>query len=144
MARYFNQSRPVFLGLASLALVFAGSVAIAAPGVAGLGGMRTGLASWYGKRFEHRLMANGCRFQRHALSAASRTLPIGAWIRITNRRNHRSLTVEITDRGPYVAGRIVDVSEAVAEYLDMLSAGIVVVSIEPIHGLDHSCRRSSI
>jgi rare lipoprotein A len=75
-------------------------------------------------------MSNGCVFRADRLTAASRVLPIGAWVRVTSRRNRRSVVVEITDRGPYVAGRVLDLSRAAAERLDMVAAGIVLVSIE--------------
>ena len=117
-----------------------GGMASAAPGASGLGGLRSGIASWYGARHEGLMMANGCRFHAARLSAASPTLPIGAWVRVQNRRNHRSLTVQITDRGPYVGGRVLDLSRAAAVELDMIAAGIVMVSIEPVSGLPVGCR----
>jgi rare lipoprotein A len=80
-------------------------------------------------------MANGCAFRADRLTAASRVLPIGAWVRVTSRRNRRSVVVEITDRGPFVPGRVLDLSRAAAEALDMVAAGIVAVSIEPVSGL---------
>jgi rare lipoprotein A len=112
----------------ALALVFAWSVARAAPGVAGMEHVRSGLASWYSLP-GHR-MANGCRFHVDHLSAASRTLALGSWAKV--RRGHRSVLVEITDRGPYTGGRVLDLSRAAAAQLDMIAAGIVMVSIEPI------------
>jgi rare lipoprotein A len=87
-----------------------------------------GLASWYGAYHEGRLTASGCIFHADHLSAASRSLPIGAWVRV--RRAHRSVVVQIEDRGPYVAGRILDLSRAAAERLDAISAGVVLVSLE--------------
>jgi rare lipoprotein A len=135
-------NHPVLIAFMAAALfVGGGGMAHAAPGIAGMGHVRSGLASWYGARHEGRLMANGCRFHAARLTAASRVLPIGAWVRVTNRRNHRSLTVEVTDRGPYVGGRVLDLSRAAAERLDMLAAGIVMVSIEPVSGLPVGCRR---
>lgn len=118
--------------VAVLALVLARGVADAAPGVAGVAHIRvSGLASWYGRWHQGRRMSNGCPFHAERLSAASRTLPIGAWVRV--RRGKRSVVVEITDRGPYVAGRILDLSRAAAEALDMVAAGVVRVSIEPLN-----------
>jgi rare lipoprotein A len=88
-------------------------------------------------------MANGCPFHAERLSAASRTLPIGSWVRV--RRGKRSVVVEITDRGPYVPGRIIDMSRAAAEALDMVAAGVVMVSIEPLSvRLPVGCRSLSI
>jgi rare lipoprotein A len=122
----------VAVAVAVLALVLARGVADAAPGVAGMAHLRlSGLASWYGQWHQGRLMANGRPFASECLTAASRTLPIGAWVRV--RRGKRSVVVEITDRGPYVAGRILDLSRAAAEALDMIAAGVVMVSIEPLN-----------
>lgn len=77
-------------------------------------------------------MANGCVFRAARLTAASRTLPLGSVVRVTRLHPPRSVVVEITDRGPYVPGRIIDMSRAAAVALDMLAVGIVAVSVEPI------------
>lgn len=77
-------------------------------------------------------MANGCIFRAARLTAASRTLPLGSVVRVTRLHPPRSVVVEITDRGPYVGGRVLDLSRAAAEALDMIAAGIVMVSIEPL------------
>jgi rare lipoprotein A len=114
----------VAIGLA-IALVVAPSMARAAPGVAGLG-------SWYGPRFEGRITASGCPFRSERLTAASRTIPIGAWVRVRNPRNRRSVIVQITDRGPFVRGRILDLSRGAAERLDMIAAGVVMMDLEVI------------
>jgi rare lipoprotein A len=129
--------RIVGLVMAS-AVALVGSVAYAAP-------LGTGVASWYGAQFKGHRMANGCGFDPARLTAASRVLPIGSWVRITNKRNHRSLVVQITDRGPYVGGRIVDVSQAVAQRLDMLAAGLVMVTIErlDVAPRTYACRAQS-
>lgn len=75
-------------------------------------------------------MANGCRFRRKALSAASSHLPLGAWVRLRNRRNGAMLTLRITDHGPFVRGRLIDVSEAAAKRLGMIKNGLAPVTIE--------------
>jgi rare lipoprotein A (peptidoglycan hydrolase) len=94
-----------------------------------------GTASWYGGRFfEHRLMANGCPYHGSQLTAASRVLPLGAWVLVRNLHNQRSVVVQITDRGPFVAHRILDLSHASAKALDMIAAGIVAVEVQPIAG----------
>lgn len=77
-------------------------------------------------------MANGCAFRAARLTAASRTLPLGSVVRVTRLHPPRSVVVEITDRGPYVSGRIIDMSRGAAEVLDMIATGIVAVSIEPL------------
>lgn len=109
----------------------------AAPGVAGMAGWRTGIASWYGQAFEGRRMADGCPFVSDNLSAASRTLRIGAWVRVRRLGTNRSVIVLITDRGPYIRGRIIDLSRAAAEQLDMIAAGLVMVTIEPLSAGTH-------
>jgi rare lipoprotein A len=103
-------------------------MARASPGIAGMVHMRSGLASWYDG--QHRFMADGCRFRADRATAASRTLPIGSWVQV--RRGRHSIVVEITDRGPYTGARVLDLSRAAAKRLDMLAAGIVTVSIEPL------------
>lgn len=89
-----------------------------------------GMASWYGGRFEGKPMANGCPFHRHALTAASRILPLGARVRV--RLRGKSVIVPITDRGPYHRGRDLDLSEAAAARLGMLNLGLAHVEIERI------------
>jgi rare lipoprotein A len=115
----------VQVGLLVIVLAFAAATAWAAPRM-------TGLSSWYGPRFEGRLTASGCPFHAEGLTAASRTLPIGAWVQVRNRRNHRAVMVQITDRGPYVGNRILDLSQGAAEALDMIAAGVVLMDLEVI------------
>jgi rare lipoprotein A len=86
-----------------------------------------GYASWYG---EAQVTASGERFNKHALTAAHRTLPLGTRVRVTNKRNGRSVIVRINDRGPYGHGRIIDLSEAAARQLDMIAAGVAPVELE--------------
>lgn len=93
-----------------------------------------GNASWYGWIFQGRLTADGRRFQAMSDSAASLMLPLGTWVRITNLTNDRSVVVQITDRGPFVRGRIIDVSLGTAIKLDMVRAGIVRVRVDPLPG----------
>jgi len=83
-----------------------------------------GLASWYGGALRGHLTANGERFNPSALTAAHRTLPFGTCLHVENLANGRSVDVRVNDRGPYVNGRIVDVSEAAARRLDMLDQGV--------------------
>lgn len=121
-------------GILAALLLLCGGVALAAPSVSGMPRIQSGIASWYGPGFEGRTMANGCVYHQMRLSAASRTLPLGTWIRVRRLHTERSVAVEVTDRGPYVGGRVLDLSRAAAEALDMVAAGIVMVSIEPISG----------
>ncbi len=97
----------------------------------GLSTMR-GVASWYGNEFHNRKTASGVRFNTNAMMAAHRTLPFGTKVRVTNLANQKSCVVEITDRGPFSHGRIIDVSHAAAEKLGMMDAGIANVQLEII------------
>lgn len=91
-----------------------------------------GVASWYGARFEGKRMADGCLFRAHKLTAASPYLPIGAWVRVRDRRTHRSVIVPIEDRGPWIDGRMIDLSEAAAERIGMHEEGLAAVDVEVI------------
>lgn len=89
-----------------------------------------GKASVYAVKFAHQRMANGARFELDSNSAASLTLPLGSHARVTNLRNGRSVEVVIRDRGPFVKGRIVDLSPGTARQLGFY--GVVPVEVERI------------
>ena len=89
-----------------------------------------GIASWYGGRHHGRGTSSGERYHKRALTAAHRSFPMNTRVRVTNQRNGRSVIVRINDRGPFVRGRIIDVSEAAAEQLEMKRAGVVPVKVE--------------
>lgn len=91
-----------------------------------------GIASWYGLQFHGRLAANGEVFDMDALTAAHRTLPLGSVVRVVNLVNGKHVRVRITDRGPYVNGRILDLSYAAAARLGMVERGISVVQVEVV------------
>ncbi|MEW9581370.1 septal ring lytic transglycosylase RlpA family protein [Paraburkholderia sp. DGU8] len=91
---------------------------------------QTGRASWYGRGFHGRRTANGERYDMHALTAAHRTLPLGSYVRVTNPATSRSVVVRINDRGPYARGRVIDLSMAAANALDMRRCGTARVKIE--------------
>lgn len=96
-------------------------------------GIQTGYATWYGGKHHGGPTASGERFDKRALTAAHRTLRMHTRVKITNRKNGRSVVLRINDRGPYGnASRIIDVSERAAEILDMIEAGVVPVSVEVI------------
>jgi rare lipoprotein A len=86
-----------------------------------------GLASFYSEDTE---TASGDRFDKRGLTAAHPTLPFGTRLRVTNSRNGRSVTVRVNDRGPFVRGRIIDVTSAAAEALGMSSAGVAKVTLD--------------
>lgn len=91
---------------------------------------QTGRASWYGRFFHGRKTANGERYNMHALTAAHKTLPLGSYVRVTNPATSRSVVVRINDRGPFVRGRVIDLSYAAATALDMAHVGTARVTIE--------------
>jgi len=89
-----------------------------------------GIASYYGKEHHGKKTANGEVFDMNKLTAAHRSLPFGSTVKVTNLSNHRSVIVRINDRGPYIAGRIIDLSQAAAQQLDIITLGIVQVKVE--------------
>ena len=89
---------------------------------------QAGMASWYGPGFHGRRTANGERFNTHALTAAHRTLPFGSRVRVTNKTNGRSIVVRINDRGPFVGGRVIDLSNASARAIGVAGVTQVVVA----------------
>lgn len=92
-----------------------------------------GTASWYGIQHQGRKMANGKRFDRHKLTAASWYFPLGTPIRVVNVNNGQSVLVTITDRGPNLRlNRILDLSEAAAEHLDYVGEGLAHVFLYPV------------
>ncbi len=91
---------------------------------------QTGLASFYGRAHDGNTTANGGNFNYRAFTAAHRSLAFGTMVRVTNLANGRSVTVEITDRGPHIKNRIIDVSLAAARELGMQQRGIARVKLE--------------
>jgi rare lipoprotein A len=121
------------LGLAVLALAAAGcastkpsrpTTAAAAPGT-----RIVGLASFYGQRHQGHATASGELFDMNKLTAAHRTLPFGTRLRVTNVENGRQVVVRVNDRGPWVADRVLDVSQAAAKSLGMTGDGVTKVEI---------------
>src|SRR5437764_3094597 len=89
-----------------------------------------GVASWYGESFHGRQAANGELFNMEALTAAHRTLPLGSVVRVVNLANGKHIHVRITDRGPYVRKRIIDLSRAAAVRLGMMKRGVSIVRVQ--------------
>lgn len=89
-----------------------------------------GMASWYGPGFNGRRSANGERYNQNGLTAAHRSLPFGTKVRVTNVRSGRSVIVRITDRGPHVRGRIIDLSAAAARVVGVMQSGVAPVRLE--------------
>jgi len=93
---------------------------------------QTGLASYYGADFHGRRTASGEIFDQWKMTCAHRSLPFGTRLKVTNMENKRSVVVRVNDRGPWVTGRIIDLSYAAAKKLDMIKEGVVKVKIEII------------
>lgn len=95
-----------------------------------------GKASFYADKFEGRPTASGEKYKHNRLTAAHKTLPFGTKVRVTNLTNNQSIEVVVNDRGPYVDGRIIDLSKSAAEKLGFVSLGLVDVKIEVIDAGD--------
>jgi rare lipoprotein A len=90
----------------------------------------TGLASWYGHPYHGRPAANGEIYDMEKLTAAHRTLPFGTWVRVVNLSNGKTVDVRITDRGPFVENRIIDLSHAAAETIALIGPGVARVRLD--------------
>lgn len=90
----------------------------------------SGQASYYGQKFHGRTTANGERFDMNGLTAAHRSLPFGTKVRVTNSRNKQSVIVRINDRGPFIGGRVIDLSRSAASKIGMIKSGVAPVNIE--------------
>jgi len=101
------------------------------------GFVQFGKASWYGKKFHGKKTANGERYDMYGMTAAHKNLPFGTILRVTNMKNKRSVVVRVNDRGPFVEGRVVDLTHSAAQKLGMLGPGVVSVKLEAIGGPNH-------
>ena len=97
-----------------------------------LGQTETGEASWYGHPYHGRRAANGEIYDMEKLTAAHRTLPFDTWLRVVNLDNSKTVEVRITDRGPFIEGRVIDLSHAAARAIDMIGPGVARVRLEVI------------
>ena len=97
-----------------------------------LGQIQVGKASYYSKRATGRMTASGDRLHHDSLTCAHRSYPFGTLLQVTNPSNGRMIVVRVNDRGPFVRGRIVDLSWAAAKVLGILSTGVANVIIEPL------------
>ena len=119
--------------VATVLLLLSGAVGCAARNVRAAGGAPLeGNASWYGVDFHGRRAADGSRFNMYEFTAAHKTLPFGTRLLVTNLNNGRTVKVTITDRGPFVDDRIIDLSFAAAQEIGMLNAGVAPVRLEVI------------
>src|SRR5438105_6010495 len=121
----------------SLCVAIAGCLLLAGCGgkkrvqlpVARIGSTQTGVASWYGHPHHGRRAANGEIYDMEKMTAAHRTLPFDTWVRVRNLANNKTVDVRITDRGPFVGGRIVDLSHAAALAIDLIGPGTAKVKL---------------
>ncbi|GLT14271.1 septal ring lytic transglycosylase RlpA family protein [Vibrio algivorus] len=90
----------------------------------------TGQASWYGKKFHGKLTASGERYNMNAYTSAHKTLPFGTIVRVTNTANNKFVDVKINDRGPYVKGRVIDLSYQAFTQIGNVKKGTIPVQIE--------------
>jgi rare lipoprotein A len=122
------------LGLVALALLLATGCATARRGPGGgldrPGGVEEGTASYYADSLRGHLTASGARYDPAAFTCAHRTLPFGARLRVTELRQGRSVEVTVNDRGPFVGGRLVDLSRAAAAALGLIERGVAPVRVE--------------
>jgi len=97
------------------------------------GNTQTGLASWYGPNFHGKKTSSQEIYNMYDMTAAHNTLPFGTYVMVTNLENGRSVKVRINDRGPFVKGRIIDLSYAAAKVLDMIGQGVAPVKLEVLN-----------
>lgn len=95
----------------------------------GVASAQSGIASYY---WEPQPTASGEKFNPHGMTAAHKTLPFGTKVKVTDKRSGRSVVVRINDRGPYVNGRIIDLSLGAAKALGITDAGLANVEVEPV------------
>jgi rare lipoprotein A len=102
------------------------------PAAVQLGYSETGQASWYGNPYHGRPAADGEIYDMEQMTAAHRTLPFNTWVRVFDLDTNKNVDLRITDRGPFVAGRIIDISHAAAREIEMIGPGLARVRIEVI------------
>ena len=100
------------------------------------GFVQTGIASWYGADFHGKKTSNGETYDMYAMTAAHKTLPLGVYVKVRSRDNNRETVVRINDRGPFVTGRIIDLSYSSAKDLGIVASGTAPVRIEALGYLD--------
>jgi rare lipoprotein A len=125
---------PITLLALCAALFLVTGCASAPRGGGGSAERETGVASYYAHKYHGRTTASGERFDMNDLTAAHRTLPFGTRVRVTNLDNGKSVTVRVNDRGPFVKGRVIDLSLAAAKKVDMVHAGLANVEVRRVGG----------
>lgn len=122
----FSDARILFV-FAAIALFFFSCAQITYPPAEVV---QTGVASWYGPQFHGKTTSNKEIYDMYDLTAAHKSLPFGTYVEVTNLNNGKSVTVRINDRGPFVKGRIIDLSYAAAKAVDMIGTGTAPVKLE--------------
>jgi len=125
-----NYKRLSYWLLAALLLTLGGCAAPPSSGIETDFDLRHGKASYYSDSLHGNTTASGEPYDRDALTAAHRELPFGTRVRVKNLSNGKTIQVTINDRGPFVEGRIIDLSRRAAEELDMIQQGVVEVSVQ--------------
>jgi rare lipoprotein A len=119
----------LFVLLASLLFASCGGRKVRTAKPPKLGSTESGVASWYGPPYHGRRAANGEVYDMEKLTAAHRTLPFDTWVRVRNLSNDKQVEVRIQDRGPFIRGRIIDLSKAAAREIEMLGPGTAKVKL---------------
>ncbi len=128
LAGLFSVCLPVIISM----ILLTGCSALRNTGLPDTGKLQIGEASWYGGYFHGRITTSGERYNMHKLTAAHRILPFGTLVRVTNMENDSSVIVIINDRGPWIPGRVIDLSYAAAKKIGMAKKGIVRVRLDII------------
>ena len=102
-----------------------------------------GIASWYGKPFHGRLTANGEVYNMYGNSAAHKTLPFGTIVKVTRPDTQKSVLVHINDRGPFIKGRIIDLSYGAAKKLGIVEIGVIKVELEVLYWGDNKYKKGA-
>ena len=109
-------------------------------------GQQTGGASYYGNRFHGGRTANGKTYHRDSLTCAHRTYPFGTLLKVRNLRNNKEVIVKVTDRGPFIRGRIIDLSYAAAKQIDFIGHGtarVEVTKYDPLESIEQIYKKDS-
>jgi rare lipoprotein A len=125
---FTTQMQRFFVILLSLLAV----ISYTLPGCTGSKFTQEGQASYYSNKLQGNKMANGQPYRKGKLTAAHKTLAFGTKVKVTNLKNGKKIKVKITDRGPHVKNRIIDLSMAAAQRLDMVNAGLAPVKIKVV------------
>ena len=125
------------LALAIVCLVLQADAPVAQTSItskAGMGATETGIAIFYSDAMQGKALASGKKYDKNALTAAHRTLPLGTMVKVTNLKNNKSVVVKVNDRGPHGSNkRIIDLSRRAAQELDMIQDGKAQVKVEVVH-----------